>query len=107
MKLMKIFLMLSVVLTLTLSADAQKKKKQTVVFKTHLHCESCKAKVEKNLPFEKGVKDLKIDMQAKTITVTYRDDKNSLENIQKALEKLDVKIEGMEIKKPVKSAKKK
>ena len=99
--------MLSVVLTLTLSAEAQKKKEQTVVFKTHLHCESCKAKVEKNLPFEKGVKDLKIDMQAKTITVTYREDKNSLENIQKALEKLDVKIEGMEIKKPVKSAKKK
>ncbi len=107
MKLMKIFLMLSVVLTLTLSAEAQKKNEKTVVFKTHLHCESCKAKVEKNLPFEKGVKDLKIDMQAKTITVTYREDKNSLENIQKALEKLDVKIEGMEIKKPVKSAKKK
>jgi copper chaperone CopZ len=104
---MKMFLMLSVVLTLTLSAEAQKKNEQTVVFKTHLHCESCKAKVEKNLPFEKGVKDLKIDMQAKTITVTYREDKNSLENIQKALEKLDVKIEGMEIKKPVKSAKKK
>ena len=99
--------MLSVVLTLTLRAEAQKKNEKTVVFKTHLHCESCKAKVEKNLPFEKGVKDLKIDMQAKTITVTYREDKNSLENIQKALEKLDVKIEGMEIKKPVKSAKKK
>ena len=107
MKLMKIFLMLSVVLTLTLSAEAQKKNEKTVVFKTHLHCESCKAKVEKNLPFEKGVKDLKIDMQAKTITVTYREDKNSLENIQKALEKLDVKVEGMEIQKPVKSAKKK
>lgn len=107
MKLMKIFLMLSVVLTLTLSAEAQKKNEKTVVFKTHLHCESCKAKVEKNLPFEKGVKDLKIDMKAKTITVTYREDKNSLENIQKALEKLDVKVEGMEIQKPVKSVKKK
>ena len=107
MKLVKIILMLSVVLTLTLSAEAQKKNEKTVVFKTHLHCESCKAKVEKNLPFEKGVKDLKIDMKAKTITVTYREDKNSLENIQKALEKLDVEVEGMEIQKPVKSVKKK
>ena len=106
MKLLKMFLMLGVVLTLTLSAEAQKKNEKTVVFKTHLHCESCKAKVEKNLPFEKGIKDLKIDMKAKTITVTYREDKNSLENIQKALEKLDVKVEGVEVKTPEKKSKK-
>jgi copper chaperone CopZ len=98
MKLLRIFLMLGVVLTLTLSAEAQKKNEKTVVFKAHLHCMSCKAKIEKNLPFEKGVKDLKIDMQEKTITVTFREDKNSLENIQKALEKLDVKVEGVEEK---------
>ena len=98
MKLLKMFLMLGVVLTLTLSAEAQKKNEKTVIFKAHLHCESCKAKIEKNLPFEKGVKDLKIDMQGKTITVTFREDKNSLENIQKALEKLDVKVEGVEEK---------
>lgn len=98
MKLLKLFLMLGVVLTLSLSAEAQKKNETTVIFKAHMHCESCKAKVEKNMPFEKGVKDLKVDMQAKTITVTFRKDKNSLENIQKALEKLDVKIEGVEEK---------
>ena len=107
MKLLRIFLMLGVVLTLTLSAEAQKKNEKTVIFKAHLHCMSCKAKIEKNLPFEKGIKDLKIDMEAKTITVTYREDKNSTENIKKALEKFDVKIEGVEEKAVVKKAKKK
>ena len=46
-------------------------------------------------------------MKAKTITVTYREDKNSLENIQKALEKLDVKVEGVEVKEAAKKSKKK
>ena len=38
-------------------SDRDLTDKKTVVFKTHLHCESCKAKVEKNLPFEKGIKE--------------------------------------------------
>lgn len=86
--------MLVVVLTTALSAEAQKKGEKTVVFHAVLHCESCKAKVEKNLPFEKGVKDLKIDMKAQTITVTYREDKNNAENLQKAIEKLQIEVKG-------------
>jgi len=66
------------------------------VFGANLHCESCKAKVEKNLPFEKGVKDLKVDMKTQTITVTFREDKNTTENLQKAIEKLNIEVKGIE-----------
>lgn len=69
-----------------------KKEKKTVVIKAELHCKSCVAKIEKNIPFEKGVKDLKVDMKAKTITVTYRADKNNKENLIKAIEKLGIKV---------------
>lgn len=72
-----------------------KSKNKTVVYKATLHCESCKAKVEKNIPYEKGVKDLKVDMKAQTVTVTFREDKNTQEKIQKALEKLNIPVSGI------------
>jgi len=51
---------------------------------------------KKNLPFEKGVKDLKVDMKTQTITVTFREDKNTTENLQKAIEKLNIEVKGIE-----------
>lgn len=94
MKAVRMVLILAVVLATAMSISAQKKGEKTVVFNANLHCESCKAKIEKNIPFEKGVKDLKVDMKAQTITVTFREDKNSVEGLKKAIEKLDVQVKG-------------
>ena len=96
MKVIRLILIMTVMLSAVLSASAQKKNEKTVVFDANLHCESCKAKVEKNLPFEKGVKDLKVDMKKQTITVTFREDKNTTENLQKAIEKLNIEVKGIE-----------
>lgn len=73
-----------------------KDEKKTVVFKAELHCKSCKAKIEKSIPFEKGVKDLKVDMEAKTITIEYRADKTTEEKLIAAIEKCGVKVLGKE-----------
>lgn len=96
MKVIRLILIMTVMLSAALSVSAQKKNEKTVVFDANLHCESCKAKVEKNLPFEKGVKDLKVDMKKQTITVTFREDKNTTENLQKAIEKLNIEVKGIE-----------
>lgn len=96
MKAIKMVLILAVALTTALSVNAQKKGEKTVVFNANLHCESCKAKVEKNIPFEKGVKNMKVDMKAQTITVTFREDKNTTENLKKAIEKLSVEVKGVD-----------
>ncbi|MFR3330202.1 MAG: heavy-metal-associated domain-containing protein [Odoribacter splanchnicus] len=96
MKVIRLILIMTVMLSVALSVSAQKKNEKTVVFVANLHCESCKAKVEKNLPFEKGVKDLKVDMKKQTITVTFREDKNTTENLQKAIEKLNIEVKGIE-----------
>ena len=61
-----------------------------------LLCKIRNAKVEKNIPYEKGVKDLKVDMKTQTITVTFREDKNTTENLQKAIEKLNIEVKGIE-----------
>ena len=35
-------------------------------------------------------------MKTQTITVTFREDKNTTENLQKAIEKLNIEVKGIE-----------
>lgn len=42
-----------------------------VVFVTNLDCEHCKKKIEENVSFEKGVKDLHVDVAAKKVEITF------------------------------------
>lgn len=95
MKIVKILLVLSLMISTVCAVSAQNKGEKTVVYNATLHCESCKAKIEKNIPYEKGVKDLKVDMKAGTVTVIFKEDKNTEEGIQKAIEKLSIPVTGI------------
>lgn len=105
MKALRFFLIAVIGLSLAVPVQAQKKGEKTVVYSAAMHCESCKAKVEKNIAFEKGVKDLKVNLEAQTITVTFREDKNNAEGIKKAIEKLEIPVKGIEKEMIVKEAK--
>lgn len=81
-------------------ADAAAQKKggnkavKTTVFLTDIDgCEQCMKKVESTLPFQKGVKDVKIDAETKLITITYDMTKNSDDNLIKAMNKIKLKAE--------------
>lgn len=78
-----------------ISAYAAKPKptKATVVYSTNLHCQNCAKKINENIAFEKGVTDLKVDLEKQTITITYDMSKTSKENLAKAIEKLGYKAE--------------
>jgi copper chaperone CopZ len=75
-------------------ANAQEKKevkpkKEVVTFIVGMYCENCKAKIEKNISWEKGVKDLRVDLEKKTVTIIYNPKQTTEEVLQKAIEKLD------------------
>ncbi len=70
------------------AAKAPKGEIKTVVFATKLHCKNCVAKVNENISFEKGVKDLKVDLEAQTITIKYDSSKTSVEKLAAAINKL-------------------
>jgi len=72
-------------------ASAQKKNTETVVFDTSITCNNCKKKLEENIPFEKGIKDMKVDVETKKVTVTYDPAKTDPEKIRAAIEKLGYK----------------
>ncbi len=76
MKALRIFTAIVVaVLTLSLSAQAQNKKKapklEEITFSADIHCHSCKAKCDAALPYIKGVKDFKVDVDTRTVWFKY------------------------------------
>lgn len=76
---------------------ATKKSEKTVTFEVSMDCQGCVKKIEDNLPYEKGVKDLKVSLDQKTCEVTFREDKTSEKQLIKAFNKLGYEAE---IKKP-------
>lgn len=69
------------------------KKTVTTVFCTDIDCDHCKAKVMNTIPFERGIKDVQVDVPTKKITVTYDPTKNSEAGLVKAFAKIKVKAE--------------
>ena len=59
-----------------------------VVFASTIHCANCGKKVQENIAFEKGVKDLAVDVEGKTITVTFNPAKTDTLKLKKAINKL-------------------
>lgn len=75
--------------------QAQKSKKakaeiKEVNFHVHLHCANCVKKVQDNIAFEKGVKDLHVTTHS--IQIKYDASKTSEAILKAAIEKLGYKI---------------
>ncbi|MFT4031249.1 MAG: heavy metal-associated domain-containing protein [Siphonobacter sp.] len=64
-----------------------KDEPKTVKIKTSAICEMCKARIEKNLGFSKGVKDANLDLTDKVVTVTYDPSKTDEEKIKETIAK--------------------
>lgn len=69
-------------------AFGQKAKKDTVTYVVSMTCENCQQRIENNIPFEKGVTGLKVDLQAKTVAIEYRADKTTPQKLKTAIQKL-------------------
>ena len=72
----------------TLQDKKVKKERKTVTYHVSMHCKNCVAKITDNLSFVKGVEDLKVSLDEKTVTITYDPAKTNEATLQKAIEKL-------------------
>ncbi|MDL2303127.1 MULTISPECIES: heavy metal-associated domain-containing protein [unclassified Dysgonomonas] len=88
-----------------LSLSAQNKKpvndKEKVVFDVSMTCENCQKRIEKNIAFEKGVTDMKVDLAKKTVEIEFKKSQTTADNLKAAIEKLgyEVKVHNNEPKK--------
>ena len=69
------------------TATAKSPGAETVQFKTSAVCDMCKARLEKSLAYEKGVKAASLDVDSKVLTVTYNPAKTSPAALRTAVQK--------------------
>ena len=81
--------------SMDLSASGKKPDKNTaeVTFVTTIDCKNCVKKVEAQLPFVAGVKDMKVTLDDKTVWVKYDTRKTDPEKLAKAINKMGYEAE--------------
>ena len=80
---------------LTDKKPAKKKGElKEVTFNVHLHCENCMKKVQENISFEKGVKDLHVCLEDQTVSIKYDAAKTTEDKLKAAVEELGYPVSG-------------
>ena len=85
--------------TPSVSTSNQKPKKakaeiKEVTFTAHIHCANCVKKLQENISFERGAKDLHICMEDQIVSIKYDSSKTNEDTLKNAIEKLGVKVSG-------------
>lgn len=78
-------------------AQGKKEKKSAdireVTFLTSIDCRNCVRKVEASLPYEKGIKDMKVALEERTVWIKYDAGKTDKEKLAAAIRKLGYEAE--------------
>ena len=85
---MKRIVTLFAVMLMVLAATVAQAKTDSTTIKTTIQCSSCEKRIMKNLPFEKGVKDVKGDVDKQTVGVAYDAGQTDVKKIKEAIAKL-------------------
>ena len=92
-----LIIIMTALMAFAVSSFAGPKKKgelKEVTFNVHLHCANCVKKVQENIAFEKGVKDLHVCLEDQIVYIKYDSAKTSEEKLKAAVEELGYKVEG-------------
>ncbi len=96
MKTTTFFLVLTFLWAGQITRGQDRKGEKTVTFSVNMHCESCAKKILDHIAYEKGVLDLKISLEDKEVSVTYKEGKTTPETLKKAFDKIGYKAETKE-----------
>jgi len=84
----KIIAILLIFMATGVAASAQVKKTDTIHIKTSAVCGQCKDRIESGMAFEKGVKDVKLDVETKEATIVYSTSKTDPDQLRKCISRL-------------------
>lgn len=83
-----IMIMVSAFFSFEPAISSNKKELKTSTFSVFMDCESCAEKIKNTLAFEKGVKQLKYNVEKNLFAVTFDARKNSDKNLIEAMKKI-------------------
>jgi cation transport ATPase len=66
----------------------EQKKEETITIKTSAVCSMCKERIEDGMSFEKGVKEVSLNVKTKMLTITYKTSKTDPEKLKTAVTKI-------------------
>lgn len=69
------------------SAPIRDDKDKEVKIKTSAICGMCKSRIERNLSYEKGVKEADLDVKTKVVTIKYNSDKTDVAKLKANISK--------------------
>lgn len=78
------------------SFDKKKTNSVTVTYNVNMHCDKCVNKIKENISFMKGVEDLKVSLDEKTVVIKYNPAKTDEPTLVKAIEKCGYTAEKVE-----------
>ena len=85
---MKHFLLTIFILTAAIAAQAREAQRDTVVYVVEIHCQGCVDKIQQNIAFERGVKDMRINKDAQEVWLVYDPAKTNDEKLRTAFAKI-------------------
>lgn len=101
MKSIKIVLAV-LIISFSIAGIAQEKETKkgkdlkTLEIKTSSQCDMCKKRIEKNMAYEKGVTFVELNVETKILTVKYKENKTSPEQLRKAVSKIGYDADDVE-----------
>lgn len=81
---MKRFIIAVMAAFLSLGAVSAKGERMEVVFDVDIRCQNCINKIEQNIAFEKGVKDMECSLADKTVRIVYDASKTDVSKLADA-----------------------
>ena len=74
----------------TVSAQAKKEatKDGSVVFKVNVDCHSCEQKIKKNIPFERGVRNVTVNLEKQQVAIEFQPNRTNKDKLKQAIVKL-------------------
>jgi periplasmic mercuric ion binding protein len=81
-------LLLLAMLLASAAGFSQDKKTETIKIKTSAVCDMCKDRIEQGMAYEKGVKNITLDVDTKIATISYNPGKTTADELRKAISKL-------------------
>jgi len=97
-KLLSIMFIMAISINTAIAQEKQENKKTEIVtFKTSIDCDACVNTIMESVPLEKGIKDVKCNLETKEVRVEFKVGRTDKEKVRRMIEKLGYTAE--EIKK--------
>ena len=98
---MKPSFLVMLILCLALAVQAKPKAaRQTAVFHVQISCDNCVKRIQNYIPYEKGLKDMHINKEAQTVTLTWDPQKTDTATLKQAFEKIKKPVSLIEMPAP-------